>query len=131
MAFGTNLRRVRESVGMSAEELADRLGVSRSAVYRYEAGSRFPGERGLVAISRSLETSLDSLMGIDQVRYPGNPECCERKQPGDVTTNGGTHGVQLSEESRRRISDFMEFIIYRETRRRREHSDGVGSGTRR
>ena len=84
MAFGTNLRRVRESVGMSAEELADRLGVSRSAVYRYEAGSRFPGERGLVAISRSLETSLDSLMGIDQVRYPGNPECCD-----EATTAGG------------------------------------------
>ena len=38
MSFGEQLRKRREELGISRAELADRLGVSRSAIGNYETG---------------------------------------------------------------------------------------------
>ena len=42
MSFGEQLRRRREELGMSREELAAVLGVSRSAIGNYETGVSTP-----------------------------------------------------------------------------------------
>ena len=54
MSFGERLRRKREELGMSRSELADRLGVSRSAIGNYETGVSAPKEEILLQLFDAL-----------------------------------------------------------------------------
>ncbi|MDN5344587.1 MAG: repressor LexA [Clostridia bacterium] len=71
MSFAARLKFYREKKGLSQQELADALGVSRSAVTKYEAGERFPDEAILLKIANVLGCSLDSLMGRNDRSAPG------------------------------------------------------------
>lgn len=48
-------RHIREQVGLSQEDIADALGVGRTAVTRWETGSREPGRAVRVAYVALLE----------------------------------------------------------------------------
>ena len=50
MSFGDQLKKRREELGLSRSELADRLGVSRSAVGNYETGVSAPKEEVLLRL---------------------------------------------------------------------------------
>lgn len=54
MTFAENLRAKRESLGLTAEELANRIHVSRSYITLLESGKRFPGKMLLLKIARAL-----------------------------------------------------------------------------
>jgi DNA-binding XRE family transcriptional regulator len=41
-ALGQELRRIREEVGLSRQQLADRTGIARTSIERYEAGFDMP-----------------------------------------------------------------------------------------
>jgi len=61
------LREIRRNRGLSQRELAQRLGVSRSAVAMWETGSSSPDVDMLQKISRELNVSTDRLLGIVNV----------------------------------------------------------------
>lgn len=42
VALGEELRRIREEGGLSRQQLADRSGISRTSIERYEAGADVP-----------------------------------------------------------------------------------------
>ena len=42
MKFGDNLKQIRKSKNISQEELAERLGVSRQSVSKWETGENYP-----------------------------------------------------------------------------------------
>ena len=52
--FPKRLREAREAAGLSTEELARRVHVSRQTVWMWERGLTLPGFRQLVAIRRVL-----------------------------------------------------------------------------
>lgn len=54
MSFGEQLRKRREELGISRAELADRLGISRSAVGNYETGVSAPKEEVLLRLFDAL-----------------------------------------------------------------------------
>ena len=54
MSFAKNLRTEREKLGLSAEELANRVHVSRSYITLLENGKRSPGKILLSKIARAL-----------------------------------------------------------------------------
>ena len=54
MSFGEQLRKRREELGISRAELADRLGVSRSAIGNYETGVSAPMEEVLLRLFDAL-----------------------------------------------------------------------------
>ena len=54
MSFGDQLKKRREELGLSRSELADRLGVSRSAVGNYETGVSAPKEEVLLRLVDAL-----------------------------------------------------------------------------
>lgn len=68
--IGRRLRAYRLGKGLTANEIADRIGVSRAAVYRLEKGELVKIET-IEKLSELLEVSLPSLMGVE-VEYYNN-----------------------------------------------------------
>jgi len=61
MGFGERLRHRREELGLSRAELADRLGVTRSAVGNYETGVSAPKEEVLLRLFDALHVDPNYL----------------------------------------------------------------------
>ena len=63
--FGSKLYEIRKKRKISQEKLAERIGVSRQAIQKWEAGSSYPDSVNLLALARSLQVSTDILLGND------------------------------------------------------------------
>ena len=62
MTLAEKILQLRRQHGLSQEELAQKLGVSRQAVSRWELGSATPDAGNLLQLSRLLEVSADFLL---------------------------------------------------------------------
>ncbi len=62
MEFYQKLKNIRKENGMSQEDLADQLGVSRQAVSKWENGQGFPETEKLMQIGNLFNVSLDYLL---------------------------------------------------------------------
>jgi transcriptional regulator with XRE-family HTH domain len=65
MNFGEKLKEARKKAGLSQEQLADKLCVSRQAVTKWENEKGMPDIENLKAISDLLDVSIDSLLDYD------------------------------------------------------------------
>lgn len=61
MSFGTQLKARREALGLSRGALAERLGVSASAIGNYETGVSFPKEDVLLRLFDALRAEPNEL----------------------------------------------------------------------
>ena len=64
MTLEQNLLLLREKAGLSQEKLAEKLGVSRQAVSKWETGQSTPDVDKLMALSRLYGVPVDSLLGL-------------------------------------------------------------------
>jgi transcriptional regulator with XRE-family HTH domain len=64
------LKAVREQQGLTQAELARRLGLSKSAIAKYEGGAHLPGVRVLVRLALGLGVSVDHLVGLAPAGAP-------------------------------------------------------------
>lgn len=62
MEFHNKLYSLRKQKGLSQEELANRLNVSRQTISKWEIGDSTPDMEKLIAISTLFEVSLDELV---------------------------------------------------------------------
>ena len=62
MEFHERLYDVRKNAGMTQSDLADKLGVSRQAVSRWEMGTAKPEFENLIAISDLFHVTTDYLL---------------------------------------------------------------------
>lgn len=62
MAFGENLKRMRESKGVSAEELAEYAGIKQPQISKYESCMNVPNVIVGVAIAERLGTTVEKLV---------------------------------------------------------------------
>ena len=65
MSFAENLKQIRKEKGLSQEELAEIMDVSRQAVSKWEQGSGYPEVEKLLLLSSKLNISLDILMSTE------------------------------------------------------------------
>jgi len=65
MKFEEKLMTLRKKASMSQEDLADRLGVSRQAISRWELGSTLPDAPNLLKLSDLFGVSIDYLLRDD------------------------------------------------------------------
>lgn len=72
MEFHNKLYQLRKQKGLSQEELANRLNVSRQTVSKWEVGDSTPDMEKLVAISDLFEISLDKLVKGEETVYGGD-----------------------------------------------------------
>ncbi len=63
--FGNTLKELRKNAGLTQQELADRIWVSKAAVSYYEQSLRCPSPEILVKISQALHVSTDYLLGLE------------------------------------------------------------------
>jgi transcriptional regulator with XRE-family HTH domain len=63
MSFADNLQAARKKNGLTQEDLAGMLDVSRQAVSKWEQGDGYPEAEKLLILSDKLDISLDELMG--------------------------------------------------------------------
>ena len=67
MEFCEKLQELRKRRGLTQEELAEALYVSRTAVSRWESGRGYPGIDSLKEISRYFSVSIDDLLSAEKV----------------------------------------------------------------
>lgn len=65
MSFAQNLRQIRKEKGLSQEEFAEIIDVSRQAVSKWEIGEGYPEVDKLLMIAKKLDVSLDFLMSTE------------------------------------------------------------------
>lgn len=62
MTFAEKLRNIRKQAGMSQEQLAEKLKVSRQAVTKWETNAGIPDIENIMAVSALFDISIDELL---------------------------------------------------------------------
>ena len=66
MSFSENLTELRKLNGFSQEELADRIGVSRQTLSKYETGESLPDIEKCKQLADVFSVSMDDLISYDK-----------------------------------------------------------------
>jgi len=64
LPVGDTVRMLRDERNLSQDQLAQKIGVSRSTVATYESGNRFPSLDSLIALARVFGVTTDYLLGV-------------------------------------------------------------------
>lgn len=67
MEFNEKLQKLRKQKGLTQEELADKIYVSRTAISKWESGRGFPNLESLKAISKCFSVTIDDLLSTDEL----------------------------------------------------------------
>lgn len=79
MSLSERLQKLRKKSGDSQEQLAEKLGVSRQAVSKWENGQGSPDLDNIIKISENYDVSTDYLLKGTQI----NPQPEPKKRPMD------------------------------------------------
>ena len=93
--FNENLKKARERSGLSQKDVAENIGVAKSTYSLYESGSREPNVQTIKKIADCLNTSADSLLGLDD-----EPQ----------TLAAHFDGSEYTAEELEEIKQFAEFV---------------------
>lgn len=64
--FGNKLKQLRLQEGLTQQQLADRLGVTKSVVSYYELQERYPSPDVLIKLAAIFHVTTDYLLGLDR-----------------------------------------------------------------
>ena len=134
------LAELRRAHNLSQEELAERLGVSRQAVSKWERAESSPDTDNLIALARLYGTSLDVLLGLQvpasadlpeeapaepacAEEAPAEPACAEEAPAPEATADDplpeGSYYEHIAQQAAREAEHAAEEAA-RERRRRRD-----------
>lgn len=97
MTLGLQIAKLRNELGFSVTQFAQRLGTNTSSVKSWENGSSIPSTENVIKICRLLHTTPNALLDFD-------------KQP-TVVIDG------LSESDQRKIRGIVQLLFDEENRR--------------
>ena len=67
MEFNEKIQELRKQNGLTQEELAEKLYVSRTAISKWESGRGYPNIESLKAIAKFFSVTVDELLSTDEV----------------------------------------------------------------
>ena len=67
MEFCEKLQKLRSDEGLTQEELAEKLFVSRTAISKWESGRGYPSIDSLKAIAKHFHVTIDELIGTEEI----------------------------------------------------------------
>lgn len=79
MTFGEAVCCKRKAIGLSQEELANKLGVARQTISPWKRDIFLPDGTSLIALSKIFNCSIDDLVGNAN---PPQPPAAEPEEPG-------------------------------------------------
>lgn len=62
MTFSEHFKAARKAVGLSQQEFADKLGLERSSISKYETGGSLPNIKNIPQICENLNISINELI---------------------------------------------------------------------
>ena len=95
--FGGNICRLRKSADMTQSELADKIGVTRADISRYELGDSFPDVSILVLLAQTFGITTEELINAGEPS-PGELKILNGIANGDEVR---ANAIDDIEESRR------------------------------
>lgn len=110
---------IRQSLGLTQDEFASRIGISRSALSLLESGKNNPSERTVMLICREFGVNLDYLLhGTGPMFAPKEATALDRI---DQLLGGGNEFVKavfvelsdLSDEEWQMLHDFVQRVMDR------------------
>jgi transcriptional regulator with XRE-family HTH domain len=116
--FAGRLRELRGVAGLTQEQLAERAGVKRDAVARWERGNREPSWSNVIALADALAVSTEAFRqepGPTQPPQPGRP----RKEPAEAPAPKRPRGRPRKEQAGQ-LPESQERPKERKARRPRE-----------
>ncbi len=99
MKFGDNLRKLRKDAGLSQEELADKVKVSRQSVSKWETGEAYPEMNNILQLCKIFNCEINSLVNDNMADLESLDEEIKMKV------------VKLKNEKQRRLK-ILSKIIY-------------------
>lgn len=81
MALTEKIYTLRKKSGLSQEQLAEQLNVSRQAISKWESGASSPESDKLIAISNYFGVSLDYMMKADDAQSKDTSQATQREIP--------------------------------------------------
>lgn len=67
MEFHEKLQKLRADEGLTQEDLAEKLFVSRTAISKWESGRGYPSIDSLKAIAKHFHVTIDELIGTEEI----------------------------------------------------------------
>lgn len=67
MTFGKKIKKLRTDNGLTQDELAEKIYVTRTAISKWESGRGFPNIESLKTISKYFSVSLDELLSGEEI----------------------------------------------------------------
>ena len=71
MTLGQRIQELRKGAGLTQEQLAERMGVTRQAVSKWESDGGVPELDTLIAMSRLFHVTIGQLLGVEELRKSG------------------------------------------------------------
>lgn len=67
MRFGDNIKNLRKSKNLSQEELAEKVGVSRQSISKWECDESYPGWNNIPTLCDIFNCNIDDLVSIEEL----------------------------------------------------------------
>ena len=101
--FGEKLLALRKAAGLSQEELAEKINVTRQSVSKWENGAVLPETETLLALSRLFGVSVDALLSPDPLpdAVERAPEEAPQAEPETGTADPPTPAPERSRNGKR------------------------------
>ena len=97
MNFGDKLAALRKESNITQEQLAERLGVSRQAISKWESCTAYPETDKLIKMCELFDCSLDYLLrdGIERNGSAEKPKVAEKQRPRERKSSKTLWGLPL------------------------------------
>lgn len=106
--IGDHIQAKREAKGMTQDELADALGVSKSTISLYESGGRKPTFDRMTQIAQLLDTPVSEFLDLDAPRKEKSIETTLRAEG-------------LSREDIKKIRNYIEISWLKNSGRKKQY----------
>ena len=84
MDFGDKLKEIRRNEGLSQEQLAEKIGVSRQAITKWETGRGLPDVENMMILAEIFKMTLDELVSREKQVQPRNVAIFESETIYDI-----------------------------------------------
>lgn len=106
--LGQQIKKIRESLGLTGEEFGKKLNVTKVAVSNWENNNRKPDLDMLVKIAKLGNTSVDSLLGLEKELSADSLKTKISKQ---LTQELEQKGYDLKEDDIPDLIDAIELVL--------------------